>query len=204
MAKPLLEFPAPVTTADYAAIVASFISDNADGPAHAVIGLSFGGMIAQELALARPDLVGRLGLCGCTATFPDAIRPSIRERAALAEREGMAAVADSTLARWFTEEFLARDAGNGVRARLLSDDVAGWATAWRAIAMHDAQARLESLSVPTLCLAGEKDVAAPPAAMHAMAKAIPQAGFAVLPAAPHMMHIETPAAFAAALSEFLA
>lgn len=194
--------PTPATTADYAAMVADFIAEET-GPVHTVIGLSFGGMIAQELALARPDLLRRLVLAGCTATFPEAARPGIRERGALAEREGMDAIVETTLARWFSDEFLAQGGAEAVSARLLADDAAGWAAAWRAISTHDAEARLKNLSVSALCLAGEKDVAAPPAAVRAMAAAIPSSSFAVIPSAPHMMHLETPAAFSAAVLAFI-
>jgi pimeloyl-ACP methyl ester carboxylesterase len=192
----------PKTTADYAAEVARFIAERC-AKAHAVVGLSFGGMIAQEVALNHGSCLERLVLCGCTATFTAKARPAIRERGALAEREGMGAVVQSTLERWFTPGFLASGKAEAVRHRLETDDPVAWAAAWSAISRHDAQSRLASLRIPTLCIAGERDLAAPVEAMRVMAEAIPGATFQVLSGAPHMMHIESPEALVAALLPFL-
>jgi pimeloyl-ACP methyl ester carboxylesterase len=192
----------PKTTADYAAEIVRFIAERC-AKAHAVIGLSFGGMVAQELALNHASCLDRLVLCGCTATFPAEARPAIHDRGALAEREGMEAVVQSTLERWFTPEFLASGKAEAVRHRLETDDPAGWAAAWSAISRHDAQSRLTGLGIPTLCIAGERDLAAPVQAMRVMADAIPASRFQVLPGAPHMMHVESPEAVVGALLPFL-
>jgi len=55
-------------------------------PAH-LVGLSVGGMIAQTLALRRPDLVQSLTLVGTLCTFPDEIRKVLLERARIARTE---------------------------------------------------------------------------------------------------------------------
>jgi 3-oxoadipate enol-lactonase len=56
---------------------------------------------------------------------------------------------------------------------------------------------------PTLLLAGERDRVAPPPVMARMAARIPQAVFAVLPGAGHLVNLEQPAAFNRALAAFL-
>ncbi len=73
----------------------------------------------------------------------------------------MGAVVESTLSRWFTPEFLAAGSANAVRERLESDIPAGWANAWNAISHHYAADRIAALQVPVLCLAGQRDLAAP-------------------------------------------
>jgi pimeloyl-ACP methyl ester carboxylesterase len=188
--------------ADYAEAVGDLILRQS-GRATAVVGLSFGGMVAQQLALSRPPLVGALALCGCTATFADAVRPMIRARGEAALQGGMGAVVETTLERWFTPAFLAAGGAGAVRARLESDDPRGWADAWAAMSLHDCQPKLGALRIPVLCLAGEKDLAAAPEAMGAMAAAIPGGRLDVIAGAPHMMQIETPDAMADRLAAFV-
>jgi 3-oxoadipate enol-lactonase len=116
----------------------------------------------------------------------------------------MAAVADQTIARWFTEAFSETAAVLRVRQRLLSNDVTGWSAGWHAIAGLSATPRLGEVTAPTLAIAGEMDVATPQAVTEAtVVCAIPGARFCVLPGAPHMMQIEAEAAFTAAVKGFL-
>jgi 3-oxoadipate enol-lactonase len=187
---------------DYADDVAATLRQAGAGRA-TVVGLSFGGMVAQVLALRHPDLVEALMPCGCGGSFPDTVRPILRERGLAAERDGMAAIVEPTIERWFTPGFRGDPAVARVRARLLADDVAGWSAGWHAIAGLDATPHLGALGIPVLVLAGEKDVATPPAmAENTVARAITGARFAVLPEAPHMMQIEAEAAFTAAVLDF--
>ncbi len=172
------------------------------GAAH-VIGLSLGGMVAQVLALEHPDDVRSLVLADTVSTLTPEARAAILERGAAARRGGMAAVLDTTLARWFTQGFLQAPVARRCRERLLADDVEGWAGAWQAISEVETQPRLKDIRVPTLVIAGEADVSAPPARAEAMAAAIPGARLHIVPGAPHMLPLEQPAAFNAAVLDFL-
>lgn len=193
--------PRPIEA--YADDVAAAIREAGGGPA-AVVGLSFGGMVAQHVALRHPGLVSALMPCGCGGTFGDAMRPVLRERGLAAERGGMAAVLDATIERWFNPEYRADARVARVRERLLADDAAGWSAAWHAIAGHDATPRLGELRMPVLAIAGEKDAATAPSVTEAtIVQAVPGARLVVLPDAPHMMQIETEAAFTAAVAAFL-
>ncbi len=169
-----------------------------------VVGLSFGGLIAQTLALDFPHAVSRLVLCGCTAGIPPEARNVLRERGLAAERGGMEAVVPATIARWFTAGFADEPVVERVRARLRSDSVAAWSDGWHAIAEFDARPRLGRLEVPTLVVAGEVDAANTAAAAQALADAIPGARLVTLPGAPHMMQLEAEEAFADAVESFLA
>ncbi len=187
---------------DYADDVHALIVRQGFAPC-AVVGFSFGGMVAQTLALRHPQDVSALVPCACPSTLPDQNRGIFAERAATAERGGMAAVLDATLARWFTPAFRDRGGADAARARLLSDDVQGWAQAWRAMARIDTAPFLGSLRVPTLCIAGEVDLSSPPPIVAAIADAIPGARFAVIAGAPHMLFIEQPHAVANEIIAFL-
>ena len=129
------------TLDDYVADIGAAMSAHCRGPA-TVLGLSFGGMLAQLVALAHPESVARLVLCGCTGGFAPEVRTILRERGVSAERSGMAGVVEATLDRWFTPSFRANEAVERVRTRLLADDVTSWSAAWHAMATFDALPRL--------------------------------------------------------------
>ncbi|MGB9061790.1 MAG: alpha/beta fold hydrolase [Pseudolabrys sp.] len=170
----------------------------------AVAGFSFGGMVAQHLALKYPKDVSALAICACPSTLKPENRVIAAERGAQAEREGIGVVLDATLDRWFTPEFRASGAADAARDRLLSDNVMAWAQAWRAMAAIDTSARPGAIQVPTLCLAGEIDKSSPPEIVAAIAEQIAGARFAVIPGAPHMLLIEQPRAVARVIGDFLA
>jgi 3-oxoadipate enol-lactonase len=170
----------------------------------AVVGFSFGGMVAQILALEYPQDLEALVPSACAGTFPSASRNVIADRGALAQEQGMAAVLESTLQRWFTPAFRMRGGDDATRRRLLSDDPRSWAQAWQAISRLDTMPHLGSINVPTLCITGEADHAAPPEVVKVIADAIPGARFVLIPGAPHMLFIEQPEAVAKAIRHFLA
>lgn len=172
--------------------------------AAAVVGLSFGGMVAQTLALDHAGDVMRLAVAACPCTLPDAAREVLAERGAKASRHGMASVAEETLERWFTPQFVRSGGADAVRARLLATRPSTWESAWRAISRIDTAPRLHGVTVPTLCVAGASDPAAPPAALQAIAERVPRARLVVLEDAPHMMQVECPDRLTPILEAFLA
>jgi 3-oxoadipate enol-lactonase len=194
--------PGPADLDAYAAEIHATITSLEWVPT-AVIGFSFGGMLAQTLALAQPPDVDALVIGACASTFSAEARRAIAARGEKAAAEGMAAVVDATLERWFSRDALGTDAAAAVRRRLLSDNVGAWVRAWRAIAGIDTAPRLGSIAVPTLCIAGGADRSAPPPVVEAIARAIPSARFEVIPRAPHMLFIEQPHEVAALLDDFL-
>ena len=74
---------------------------------------------------------------------------------------------------------------------------------WQAIAAIDTLPLLPTLTMPTLCIAGELDKSSPPATVKMIADAIPGAVFKVIAGAPHMLFIEQPQAVARELFAFL-
>jgi pimeloyl-ACP methyl ester carboxylesterase len=169
----------------------------------AVVGFSFGGTVAQTLALLHPADIDALVPCACPGSLAVENRSVAEKRGSDAERGGMGEVVEATLDRWFTPAFRAAKKDAAARERLLTDDPRGWAQGWRAIARIDNLPRLQGVRVPTLCIAGELDKSSPPHVVEAIAKAIPGAEFRVIPGAPHMLFIEQPDAVARELLAFL-
>ncbi len=194
--------PPPYRLRDYAADVHALVRELRLAPVH-VLGLSLGGMVAQVLALEHPDDVRSLVLADTNSTLgPDARRAMV-ERGEAAKRGGMASILEATLSRWFTPGFMSSEIVARTRARLLADDVEGWAAAWRAISELDTEPRLTEIRVPTLVIIGEGDLSVPVSRARAMADRIPGAACHVVPGAPHMAPLENPDLFNPPVLEFL-
>jgi 3-oxoadipate enol-lactonase len=198
------KLPHPPSFGEMAAILAGVLDHAETGPAH-LVGASVGGMIAQTLALQRPDLVRSLSLVATLCTFPDAVRAILRERARVSREEGMSVIAPLSLERWFPAAFRARrpDVMDRATKILLRQDAECHASMWDMIASLDLEARLPSLSCPTMVVAGAEDVNAPPVAARQIAELIPGAELYELAGAGHFPPIELPDAFNELLVDFL-
>jgi len=169
------------------------------------VGLSMGGMVGQGLALRRPDLLKGLVLAHTTAQYPPAGREAWATRMAAVQSGGMAAVADLVLQRYLHDDYRAAhpDVADDLRRTVLANDPASYVATCAAIAAVDYLEALHTLRLPTLVIAGERDLGAPPAMSRAIADRIPGATLVVLPGASHLGPIESPEAFAAPLRAWL-
>jgi 3-oxoadipate enol-lactonase len=193
--------PGP-TLEDYAEDVHALLAD-LDFLPTAVVGFSFGGMVGQLLALDHPEDVSALVVAACASTLSPDGRRTLADRGAVAERSGMDAVLDVTMARWFSPDYLRRGDDREVREQLQALDVRIWAEAWRAMSALDAAARLPEIAAPTLFLAGGADLSASPDAMREASRRVGGSTFEVVAGAPHMLFIERYQEVAAILSRFL-
>lgn len=166
-----------------------------------IVGLSYGGGIAQTAALAHPERFASLSLLATTDYPFDAFEA----RAHSGEVDGMAAQVVPSLTRWFTPAALAVN-GWGVRyARemVLHGNAVDWAAAWRSFIGLDVQHKLADFPVPTLVLAGELDASTTPEIMRGIAERITGATYQELPGTPHMQSLEQPQLVADALAAFV-
>jgi len=166
-----------------------------------VVGLSYGGGIAQTAAMAYPDRFASLSLLATTDHPFDAFE----SRARSAEVDGMAAQIVPSLTRWFTPTALAGN-GWGVRygrEQVLRGNPVDWAGAWRAFQTLDVRGKLADFAPPVLVLAGALDASTTPEIMQGISAAIPDSRYRELPDTPHMQTLEKPDLVAAALDEFL-
>jgi 3-oxoadipate enol-lactonase len=166
-------------------------------------GLSVGGMIAQGLAARRPDLVTALVLCDTAHKIgtPEMWRGRMAELRA----GGLTALLDGIMERWFTPAF--RVPSNPVFAgccnMLLRQDLRGYEGTCAAIADADLTDSTRRLRLPTLCVAGESDLATPPELVRELAGLIAGSEFAVIPGAGHIPGVEQPEIFNGLLQDFL-
>ncbi|MDT7952575.1 MAG: 3-oxoadipate enol-lactonase, partial [Acetobacteraceae bacterium] len=166
----------------------------------AVVGLSIGGLIAQQLAHLAPDHVSALVLMDTALAIPPASLWA--ERAAMVRADGMAAVVDGVLARWLTPAAPAHTV-EALRRLILTTEPEGYAACCEAIATADLTAQSGGLAVPTLVIVGADDPSTPVASAEALARTIPAARLEIVPDASHIPTAEQPAAVAGALLRFL-
>lgn len=188
------------TIAGLAADMAALIT-HLGGPA-VVVGLSIGGQIVQSLAASHPELVRAMVLSNTAARLGTA--ESWQDRIDLIARVGLAGIADAVMDRWFAPAFRATPALAPWRNMLIRTPQDGYAACCRALAASDLTVSTATLRLPTLVIAGEMDGASPPDLVRATAALIPGAAFHIIPGAGHLPPVESPAAYAALLSPFLA
>lgn len=167
-----------------------------------VVGLSVGGMIAQALAGARPDLVRGLVLCDTAHKIgpPDIWQTRIEA----INKGGIASIADGILERWFSAAFHEQrpDELEIWRAMLCRTPSDGYLGTAYAIRDADLTTIAERLTLPTLCIVGSEDGATTPALVKSTADLI-GADFIEIQGAGHLPCIEAPDDMAGIISEFL-
>ena len=166
-------------------------------------GLSIGGMVGMWLASEAPERVERLVLCCTSARFepPD----DWNSRAETVRADGVDAIADAVLERWFTPGFredrpdVVEWGGNMLR----NTPAEGYAGCCEAIRDADLHSKLGAIRAPTLVIAGADDPAAPPDAAELIRDSIPDARLVVVEQAAHLANVEQPVAVTRAVLEHL-
>lgn len=168
-------------------------------------GLSKGGMIGQWLGINAPERVNKLVLSNTASYFPN--KEMWRERIDMATNEGIPAIAEASLRRWFTpgyhERADTRPKIDWARSFILETDRDGYLAASVAIRDMDFRDELKQIPIPTLVIIGEKDPATIPEYGELIAASIPGAKSFVVPDAAHLSNIEQPDVFTKALVDFL-
>jgi 3-oxoadipate enol-lactonase len=197
--------PGAYSMADLADDAAALLRELDTGPV-VWIGLSMGGMVGQELALRHPSLVRALVLANTTSGYPEAAREAWQQRIATVQAQGIEAIADAVMGRYFHDEFRTTQAARVARfrRRVVSTDVVGYAGCCNAVGTVDTTARLGAIKAPTLVIAGELDQGTPVEMSRTLADGIAGARLEVLAQASHLSAIEQPAAFATAVASFIA
>jgi pimeloyl-ACP methyl ester carboxylesterase len=198
--------PEPCTTARLAADALALLDHLALGPVD-VLGLSLGGLVAQELALAAPRVVRSLVLAATAARLPGRSR-----RALDAWRRLLLTAADPDA---FRREQLAWVLGAAtVEADAAVEGIAtalagtpapspqGFSAQADACIAHDARDRAGRIRAPALVLAGADDALVPPGATEALAKLLPRARCEVHPGG-HAFLLKSAEAVGASVLAFL-
>ncbi|MEW5423825.1 3-oxoadipate enol-lactonase [Amorphus sp. 3PC139-8] len=170
----------------------------------AFCGVSMGGMVGMWLGIHAPERMTRLALCNTAPSMGPASMWQTRIDTVLAD--GMAAIADAVVERWFTPPFLtaAPETVAKIRAMLLSTKAVGYAGCCAAIRDMDQTRELSQIACPVLVVAGADDPATPPARGEEIAAAIRGAELEVFADCAHLSNIEQAERFNARVVPYLA
>ena len=196
----------PLAAADIADDAAALLQALEVPSAH-VAGFSMGSAIAQELALRHPDVVRSLVLVSTYARTDALFSAQLRFWRWLPE------VAPSERAffeAFFTWVYTPRAHADGSVDQIVEEAIAfphqqsveAFQAQVDVCLAHDTTDRLAQIAAPTLVLAGEFDTILPPRHGEAVAAAIPNARFEVMPAEAHQPFQEVPDEFNARVDTF--
>ncbi|MBK3745085.1 3-oxoadipate enol-lactonase [Paraburkholderia aspalathi] len=168
-----------------------------------ICGLSVGGLIAQALYVARPDLVAGLVLSNTAHKIGTA--QMWNDRIAAIEANGLASILDATMPRWFTSAFRTPDnpAFTLYCNMFTRQPLSGYVATCAALRDADYTVQAGQIKVPVICIVGDQDGATPPDLVRELASLIRQSRFEEIAASGHIPCVEQPKAYAALLHAFI-
>ena len=165
------------------------------------VGLSIGGMIGQDLATKRLDLIRAMVLSNTAAKIAT---PAIwQDRMERVRRNGMHEVADATMTRWFSPKMQNSSAIVPWCNMVKNTPTEGYIGCSNAIASIDFITPTSALRLPVLGIAGDHDSSTPPDLVRETLDLIPGSEFHLIRGAGHLPCVEKPKQFAELLNQFL-
>lgn len=166
-------------------------------------GLSMGGLIGQYLGIYHSDRLKKLIISNTGAKIGNDERWN--QRIETINKDGMQAIVDDTMERWFTESFRKSNPTRVVETKemFLRSDVLGYSNCCAAIRDADFRENLSKVSVQTLVITGDEDPVTNVEQAEFLVKNIPDATLQLLPAR-HLSATELPKQFAEILINFIA
>ena len=196
---------APWTMKDYGRDALG-IADHLGWDRFGVLGISFGGMVALEVAAQAPERLERLA-AWCTSPGGTVASYPLHELAELPERDRIAKHLSLTDTRWSPWWFLGHPSDRALAhlqstpSPLSKDRQRGARLQLEARRTHDVNGRLGDLTCPVLIGAGRFDGIAPPSNSEAIVREIPQAEMRIYEGG-HLFMLQDARAFADTI-EFL-
>jgi len=197
--------PGPYTSAQMAADLHAVVQAAGLDGFH-LAGVSMGGVIAQEYALAHPADLRSLVLANTFAAADPFTRAAFQTWAQVAEAAGMPMMMRAQAPWIFSPAFYAshpdRVAELIAEAGHPAQPAVAFAAQTAALVDHDARDRLAALSTPTLVIAAADDIIIRPALSRELFEALPEATWSVVPGG-HAAFWENPGPWNQAVLEFV-
>ncbi len=166
------------------------------------VGLSVGGMIAQGLAVKRPEIIRALVLSNTAAKIGN---PKLwQDRIDAVEAKQLTGIADELMQRWFSRHFYGTPQMARWQRMLEETSPQGYVGVCAAIAGTDFYTPTSGLRIPTLGIAGADDKSTPPDLVRETIDVIPGAQFKLMRRVGHLPCVEDPQGYAACLTNFMA
>ena len=167
-------------------------------------GLSMGGATALGLAERRPQRFHSIVVADSPCQSTPQSSQQWEERIAVAQKQGIEALVEPTVRRWFPPETVAANPPylDKIRAMIRATPVNGFIGCAAALAAHDYASAVGTVKCPTLFIVGEQD-GATPIAMAKLHQKLAGSRFVTLPGAGHISNMDRPAEFSRALRAFL-
>ena len=183
--------------------LAADVAEQLPGRCH-LVGFSLGALIAQHLALHRPDLVATLTMVSAVCRRNPAERSAVLSRRHAAERD-FAASATASLHRWYDGTDVDQSWVQLTRTTLLANDVTSFLRCYTVFATADAELapHLSEITTPALAITGELDAGSTPEMTHRLAETLPDCRSEVIPGARHMLPVERPHDLTRSLTTFI-
>jgi 3-oxoadipate enol-lactonase len=165
-------------------------------------GLSMGGMVGMWLGANAPTRVDKLVLSNTAAFFPD--KAMWDGRIKFARENGLDAIVDATMERWFTQHFRETSPQTVARIRTMfvATKVNGYTACGEAIRDMDHRPLLAKIRAPALVISGRHDPSTTVEAGEFIAQHMPNARLELLDTA-HLANVEQPRVYADAVLKFL-
>jgi pimeloyl-ACP methyl ester carboxylesterase len=197
--------PNPFSITDWANCLAQFLDAVGTARAH-VLGLSWGGVLAQEFYRRFPSLVRGLILADTYAGWKGSLSSATCEaRLEKCLRES-SLLAPEFVSRWVPMEFFTEEVSEDLQAALaavVSDfHPLGFQLMAKSLADTDTTDLLPQIQVPTLLVWGDHDRSSPLGIAGQFRRAIPNSEMAVIANAGHLSNMEQPEAFNAEVRRF--
>lgn len=168
-----------------------------------LIGLSVGGLIAQNYAYRFKDQVSRLVLMDTAAKIGN--EQSWNDRINTIKAQGIAALGEAIMTRWLTEHFKNKyqAAYQAYRNMLERTPASGYCATCAALRDSDLRQQTAKLDLPTLVISGAQDGSTPPELVKETAGLIKGSRFKTIDACGHLPCIEQPQVTIQLLKSFL-
>ena len=169
----------------------------------AFVGLSIGGLTAQELVLRWPGLVRAAVLSNTGARIGEL--SLWRTRIELARSGRLHDISDAVMERWFSARFRQdrSEELEGWRAMLTRTTAEGYAGCCEAIMAADYSGELGAIRIPVQLIGGSEDGATPPDVVNWTASLVPDAKIEIIDGAGHLPCVDSTEEYVRCITEFL-
>jgi 3-oxoadipate enol-lactonase len=171
-----------------------------------LVGLGLGGAIAQAFAIEHAEKVENLVPCCCRARMVPDFAAMWHKLRGTVQEQGLEAIVEPTVQRWFSEEFKAAhpEVLEKIRKMIRGTTLEGYLGVTAAFLGLDVEDRLPEVKARTLYVSGAEDkLGGPPELMKRLSEKVKGASHVSVPKAAHIANIQNPAGFNQVLIDFL-